>query len=209
MSTVIIETTATKVAEEVKAALENPGSGAFGWARAELGWAIGTFCRAAISIAVSRLLWGYVNANPRAKQIYERAEALLVNGKQERPYSRPSGFAGSYGTTGQGTRGGEERPFTQHDHARSNTQGADAPQGALYKGMAGEYALYHHSTKYDSQWWPCPILYKHPCETCTFFVADRSGRGWCAANEKLKMVLAGTADNQDLYELRDFIRSMG
>ena len=216
MSVVIIETTATKVSEEaVKKACETRSSGLPDWVTSEAAWLAGTFLRAAFSIAATRILWGLVFSEPRTKAIFDRASELIVYGKQEKPYGRPEGgFGGSYARpgsspgSGPSSSGSDPFDFARHDHTRANDQGADAPQGAIYKGMAGEFAIYHHGTKYPGQEWPCAVLYKHACETCEFYVADRSGRVWCAANEKLKLVLKGLDDNQDLYEMKDFIKTM-
>jgi len=50
------------------------------------------------------------------------------------------------------------------------------------------------------------VLYRSPCEICSFLEYDGGGRPQCVPLVKLKMVLHGNDGGEDLNEIRQWIR---
>jgi len=72
----------------------------------------------------------------------------------------------------------------------------------------GGFHLYLHRRILNpgKQFWPCPVLYRSPCEICSFLEYDGGGRPQCVPLVKLKMVLDGNDGGEDLNEIRQWIR---
>jgi hypothetical protein len=140
-----------------------------------------------------------------SQQAYTRAQSLWTYGPQETSY-RPSNGAGwrpAYhnstfrGPIGSGVGNGADR------------NGPRVPENPRYVATVGSWHFYLHDTVLDParQWWPCPLLLKSPCETCSFLEYDRGGTPHCAAVLKLRIILDGADAGEDLNELRQWIRT--
>ncbi len=196
--------------EEVRAAVENTGSGLREWIIEESAWLVAQFTKVALSVAVVRGIHQLFKIGFASESAYQRAPDLWSHGHQDRDH-RPG--SGGYAHPGGGATGpwqanGPEniRNSTPHgDTASGNT----VPENPRYVTSCGGYHLYIHRRILNpgKQFWPCPLLYVRACESCSFFEYDHGGRPQCAALVKLRMVLDGNDGGEDLDEIRDWIRS--
>jgi hypothetical protein len=193
--------------EEVLAAAKNDGSGLREWIIEEAAWPIAQFAKVAMSVAVVRGVHQLFRGGYASESAYQRAPDLWSHGHRQQDhrstYTRPSGSTGTWRPGGGSTSGSAQGDgFDQGaDHAASD--------GPRYVITVEGYHLYLHRKILNpgKQFWPCPLLYVSPCETCAFLEYDGGGRPQCVALVKLRTVLDGTNAGEDLSEIRQWIRS--
>ena len=193
--------------DEVSAAAKNDGSGLREWIIEEAAWLVAQLTRVAMSVAVVRGVHQLFRGGFASESAYQRAPDLWTHGHQQQEhrggYTRPSGSTGTWrpggGSTGDSAQGGG---FDQGaDHAAS--------EGPRYVISVDGHHLYLHRKVLNpgKHFWPCPLLYVSPCETCAFLEYDGRGPPQCVALVKLRTVLDGTNAGEDLSEIRQWIRS--
>jgi hypothetical protein len=195
---------------EVRAAVVNRGSSFGDWVKEEAAWLVAQFAKVALSVFVVRGVTKLFQTGTASQQAYARAQNLWTQGYQERGYRvgdgaswRSSGSNGGTGTSQGGATG------TPGGNGFDQSRGRSTPENPRYVTTVGGYHLYLHQTVLDParQQWPCPLLYRSPCESCFFLEYDRSGTPHCAALLKLEAVLKGVDGGEDLNEMREWIRN--
>jgi hypothetical protein len=207
--------TVEPVKEEVKvaairAAVTNPASGFRGWAKEEAAWLVAQFAKVALSVFVLRGVTKLFQTGTANQQSYSRAENLWSSGRQERGYRVGNG-------SGWQPRESSGAPGADHGSSSGRTDGNGfdrssrqaTPENPRYVTTVGGYHLYRHETVLDParQQWPCPLLYRSPCQSCFFLEYDRGGTPYCAAIVKLEAVVRGVDGGEDLNEIRQWIRN--
>jgi hypothetical protein len=194
--------------EEVRTATKNDGAGLREWFVEEAAWLTAQFVKIATSVAVVRWVHQLFRVGLASETAYERAPRLWSDG--DRPEDQK--FGASESTRGHTTwkPRSEDTPGPGRQSASSD-HGADRDDanGPRYVVTVEGFHLYLHRKLLspDRQFWPCPLLYVSPCESCALLEYDRAGRPRCVPLVKLKMVLAGTDAGEDLSEIRQWIRS--
>jgi hypothetical protein len=198
--------------EEVRSAVKNTGSGLCEWVIEEAAWLFTQFTKVALSVAVVRGVHQLFRIGYASESAYQRAPDLWSHGYQDRGHQSASagydyrgGSAGSWQPRREGTAGGSAQTGgSSFDHAAGQT----TPENPRYVTTVGGYHLYLHRKILNpgKQFWPCPVLYRSPCEICSFLEYDGGGRPQCVPLVKLKMVLDGNDGGEDLNEIRQWIR---
>lgn len=193
-----------------RAAVANNGSGLRGWVMAEAAWIAAQFVKVALSVFVVRGVTKLFQSGAASQQAYVRAERLWEHGYREsgyrvesasawRPPNGNSGARESYGPA-RGTTGGNG-----FDHGA----GRATPQNPRYVTTISGFHLYAHDTVINParQHWCCPLLYRTPCDSCSFLEYDRGGTPHCVAVLKLRTILDGVDAGEDFTEIRNWIRN--
>jgi hypothetical protein len=186
---------------ETKAAVRNNGPGLRGWIVEEAAWLFGQFAKVALSVFILRGVTKLFQTGAASQEAYVRAERLWEDGRRE----------SSSGVWGPASNGSTQSSYGPRETAGGN--GFDThratPQRPRYVATVAGYHLYAHDAVLDParQWWPCPILLRSACETCSFLEYDRGGTPHCAAVLKMRTVLDGVDAGEDFNELRQWIRA--
>jgi hypothetical protein len=89
--------------------------------------------------------------------------------------------------------------------ASADASASDSPK---YIGSIEGHHLYLHRRRlHPGQEWPCPLLLKNACETCSFLEYDSAGTGQCVMVWKLKALIHGLDGGESLDDVRDWIRN--
>jgi hypothetical protein len=146
-----------------------------------------------------------------SESAYQRAPDLWTHGHQHQDrsgsssYAYPNGPSGTSRHTWQASSGeSAQAGSSRFDQPVNST----VPENPRYVTTIGGYHLYLHRKVLNPgrQWWPCPLLYVSPCETCSFLEYDGGGRPQCVPLVKLKMVLDCNDAGEDLNEIKEWIR---
>jgi hypothetical protein len=194
--------------EEVRTAAKNDATDLRAWLTEEAAWLVSQLLKIATSVAVVRWVHQLFQIGYASASAYQRAPDLWSHGHQE--HDRRPGASGYTRTNSTwkprtGDTPGSGRENSSFDHSADRDH-ADNPR---YVVTVEGYHLYAHRRilNPDSQFWPCPLLFVTACETCSFLEYDRGGRPQCVALEKLRTVLDGTNNGEDLAEIRQMIRN--
>jgi hypothetical protein len=194
---------------EMRAAVRNNGSDLRGWIMEEAAWMLAQFAKMALSVFVVRGVTKLFQTGAASQQAYARATNLWTHGHDERVYTAGNGTAWRPTRNGPGA----ERSNSYSTGANGASSGDDArrtvPENPRYVTTINGYHLYAHNRLLDAarQHWPCPLLFKTPCESCWLLEYDRGGHPHCAAVLKLRTVLDGVDGGESLDELRQWIRA--
>jgi hypothetical protein len=198
--------------EEVRSAVKNTGSGLCEWVIEEAAWLFTQFTKVALSVAVVRGVHQLFRIGFASESAYQRAPDLWTHGYHDRDhrsasggYAHPGGGATDPWTTNApGNTGGSTQDASSFDQAGGNT----VPESPRYVTSCGGHHLYLHRRILNpgKQFWPCPVLYRSPCQICSFLEYDGGGRPQCVPLVKLKMLLDGNDGGEDLDEIREWIR---
>ena len=198
--------------EEVRAAAKNTGAGLREWIIEEVAWLFTQFTKVALSVAVARGVHQLFRIGFASEAAYQRAPDLWSHGHQDRDH-RPG--SGGYAHPSRDARGpwqanGPEntRSSTPDGSTFDSAGGNTVPESPRYVTSCGGFHLYLHRRILNpgKQFWPCPVLYRSPCEICSFLEYDGGGRPQCVPLVKLKMLLDGNDGGEDLNEIRQWIR---
>jgi len=189
--------------EEVRTAAKNDGSGLRGWIVEEAAWLVAQFTKVALSVAVVRGVHQLFRIGYASESAYQRAPELWTHGHRED--DRRGGHSAHRWTPNSGGPFSSAQSNRQFDPSEDQNS-ADSPR---YVVTVNGYHHYLHRKVLNpgKQFWPCPLLYVSPCETCAFLEYDGGGRPQCVSLVKLKMVLDGTDAGEDLSEIRQWIRN--
>lgn len=213
---------------EVTAESVAGGKGAREWVKTELAWTVGHFVRALFTVVVYRVFHHAFNKGIASEQAYDQGPDLWTLGKRERGFRRGAGGAAyyasstSYSTTekrnGNGSSASDffrtvrperttEPPWSYGRAAAPPDEDRTTDRDRMKLAKVGPYVVYDNRTVIDraTQFWPCPLLYRCPCEECRFCVADPGGVNHCAAVAKQNQLREGKDDGFDLEEIADQI----
>ncbi len=181
--------------EEIRAAVENRGSGFKEWLFEEGAWLFAQFLRISLSVAVFRGVHQLFRARLADESAYRRAPDLWGHGREE---------------GGNETRS-ENRATPFRDRAERFDSGPNptTPENPRYIVSLEGRHLYLHHTLLDpvKQHWPCPLLLKTPCGSCEFLEYDSGGAPQCAAAWKMQSVIRGIDAGESFDDVREWIRT--
>jgi hypothetical protein len=202
-----IRTSTHRTTEEMRAATKNEGASFREWIAEEGAWLLVQLAKTAVSVAVFRVIHQLFRAKITSESIYRRAADLWTHGHDQRSDGGREPYGGATRWQQEANRGGNgaSRP----DSAQRDHQSRTAPESPRYITTVDGHHLYLHRKVIDPerQYWPCPILWRTPCETCRLLEYDPGGAPQCVALWKLKAIIEGDDGGEDFDEIRESIRS--
>lgn len=182
------------------------------WFGSEAMWFASTFAKAFLSVAFLGVLGKLFESNWASGDAYDRA-ADLAFGRRPKPWRETFGSSSRVWGSSQSSQSSANagwQPRSTDPGPQPNPNSAPPPfssntgMKANFVREVGGIPLWHHAeqVREDHLWKGCPINnHKEGCDTCDFLVIDKNQTAYCAANEKLKQILAGRDDGSDLYEI--------